>query len=52
MNLRLIVLIFTPHPPASPIMPLLCVRFSIVLAMIVFLVLIIFLLIVLLDLPA
>jgi len=32
-NLRLVVLIFAPHPPASLIMPPLIVRFAIVLVM-------------------
>ena len=37
MNLRLVVLILTPHPPVFLIMVLLRVRFAIVLAMIVIL---------------
>jgi len=52
MNLRLVVLILTPYPPAPLIMPLLSMKFAIVLAMTVILVFIIFLLIVLLCLSA
>ena len=43
MNLKLVVLILTSHPLASPLMYLLCVKFVIVLIMTAVLVLIIFL---------
>jgi len=50
MNLKLVVLIFTSHRVASPLMCLLCVKLVIVLIMPVVLVLIIFLMMALLDL--
>jgi len=50
MNLRLIALICTSHLLASRLMPLLCVKFVIVLIAIALLVLIIFLMIALLEL--
>jgi len=52
MNLRVVVLILSPHPPVSPIMLFLCMKFAIVPAMTVILILVIFLLMVLLDFPA
>jgi len=43
MNLKLVVVIFTSHPLASPLMYLLCVKFVIVLIITAVVVLIIFL---------
>ena len=43
MNLKLVVLILTSHPLASPLMYLLCVKFVVVLIIIAVLVLIILL---------
>jgi len=50
MNSRLVVLILTSHSLASLLMPILCVKFAIVLIMTALLVPIIFLMKVLLDL--
>ena len=49
-NLRLVILILILHPFASPIMPLMCVKFAIILTMIALLIPIIFLMTALLGL--
>jgi len=50
MNLKLVVLIFTSHPLASPLVYLLCVKFIIILIITAIVILIIFLMKALLDL--